>query len=145
MKLEKEQVRQLALECGFHLNVQDDGSKDLNPYVYQFAGKLCERIAQAGLDAHQALLAIVSEDLRKVLEKLNAHETKAAIEGLESMRDKLNRHEKVLQNKSSEPEKIYATKHNIAEMEELKKLLMETGLSEYADRVLIVLSRIDRL
>lgn len=141
----KEEIRKLALECGFHLKMQDGGSKDLNQYVYQFAGKLCERVAQAGLDAHQALLAMVSEDLRKVLEKLNAHETKAAIEGLESMRDKLNRHEKVLQNKSSEPEKIHAAKHNIAEMEELKKLLMETGLSEDADRVLIVLSRIDRL
>lgn len=141
----KEEIRKLALECGFHLKMQDDGSKDLNPYVYQFTGKLCERIAQAGLDAHRSLLAMVSEDLRKVLEKLNAHETKAAIEYLESTRDKLNRHEKVLQNKSSEPEKIHAAKHNIAEMEELKKLLMETGLSEDADRVLIVLSRIDRL
>lgn len=140
----KEEIRKLALECGFHLKMQDDGSKDLNPYVYQFAGKLCERVAQAGLDAHQALLAMISEDLRKVLEKLNAHETKAAIEGLESTRDKLNRHEKVLQNKSSEPEKIHAAKHNIAEMEELKKLLMETGLSEDAGRVLIVLSRIGR-
>lgn len=141
----KEEIRKLALECGFHLKMQDDGSKDLNPYVYQFTGKLCERIAQAGLDAHRSLLAMVSEDLRKVLEKLNAHETKAAIEYLESTRDKLNRHEKVLQNKSSEPEKIHAAKHNTAEMEELKKLLMETGLSEDADRVLIVLSRIDRL
>lgn len=140
----KEEIRKLALECGFHLKMQDDGSKDLNPYVYQFAGKLCERVAQAGLDAHQALLAMISEDLRKVLEKLNAHETKAAIEGLESTRDKLNRHEKVLQNKNSEPEKIHAAKHNIAEMEELKKLLMETGLSEDAGRVLIVLSRIGR-
>lgn len=140
----KEEIRKLALECGFHLKMQDDGSKDLNSYVYQFAGKLCERVAQAGLDAHQALLAMISEDLRKVLEKLNAHETKAAIEGLESTRDKLNRHEKVLQNKSSEPEKIHAAKHNIAEMEELKKLLMETGLSEDAGRVLIVLSRIGR-
>lgn len=140
----KEEIRKLALECGFHLKMQDDGSKDLNPYVYQFAGKLCERVAQAGLDAHQALLAMISEDLRKVLEKLNAHETKAAIEGLESTRDKLNRHEKVLQNKSSEPEKIHAAKHNIAEMEGLKKLLMETGLSEDAGRVLIVLSRIGR-
>lgn len=140
----KEEIRKLALECGFHLKMQDDGSKDLNPYVYQFAGKLCERVAQAGLDAHQALLATISEDLRKVLEKLNAHETKAAIEGLESTRDKLNRHEKVLQNKSSEPEKIHAAKHNIAEMEELKKLLMETGLSEDAGRVLIVLFRIGR-
>lgn len=136
----KEKIRKLALECGFHLKMQDDGSKDLNPYVYQFASKLCERTAQAGLDAHQALLAMVSEDLRKVLEKLNAHETKAAIEGLESMRDKLNRHEKVLQNKSSEPEKIHATKHNIAEMEELKKLLMETGLPEDVCRALILLS-----
>lgn len=94
--MNKEEIKKLALECGFHLKVQDDGSKDLNPYVYQFAGKLCERTAQAGRDAHQALLAMVSEDLRKVLEKLNAHETKAAIEDLEGMCARLGRCEKAL-------------------------------------------------
>ena len=133
----KEEIRKLALECGFHLKMQDDGSKDLNPYVYRFADKICEHTVQAGVDAHRSLLVMISEDLRKVLEKLNAHETKAAIDGLESTRDKLNRHEKALQNK---PVKTRVSRHNLAEVEELKDLLMETGLPEDVCRALILLS-----
>lgn len=137
MKLEKEQVRQLALECGFHLKVQDDGSKDLNPYVYRFADKICEHTVQAGVDAHRALLVMISEDLHKVLEKLNAHETKDAIKDLKGVCGKLCRCEKALQNK---PVKTRVSRHNLAEVEELKDLLMETGLLEDVSWALILLS-----
>lgn len=137
MKLEKEQVRQLALECGFHLKVQDDGSKDLNPYVYRFADKICEHTVQAGVDAHRSLLVMISEDLRKVLEKLNAHETKSAIEALEGMRVKLGECEKALQNK---PVKVRASRHNFAETDKFRHLIKETGLPEDVCRVLILLS-----
>lgn len=33
-------VRDLALECGFSLKLQDDGRMDLNEYVYDFAARL---------------------------------------------------------------------------------------------------------
>ena len=138
MKLEKKQVRQLALECGFHLKVQDDGSKDLNPYVYRFADKICEHTVQAGVDAHRSLLAMISEALRKVLEKLNAHETKSAIEALEGMRVKLGRCEKALQ--SGEPVKVRASRHNFAEADKFRRLIKETGLPEDVCRALILLS-----
>lgn len=133
----KEQIKQLALECGFHLKIQDDGSKDLNPYVYRFADKICEHTVQAGVDAHRSLLVMISEDLRKVLEKLNAHETKDAIEDLEGVRGKLGRCEKALQNK---PVKTRVSRHNLAEVEKLRHLIMETSLPEDVCRALILLS-----
>lgn len=134
----KEEIRKLALECGFHLKMQDDGSKDLNPYVYRFADKICEHTVQAGVDAHRALLVMISEDLHKVLEKLNAHETKDAIKDLKGVCGKLGRCEKALQ--SGEPVKVRASRHNLAEVEELKALLMETGLPADVSRALILLS-----
>lgn len=137
MKLKKSLVRQIALECGFHLKVQDDGSKDLNLYVYRFADKICEHTVQAGVDAHRSLLVMISEDLRKVLEKLNAHETKSAIEDLEGVRGKLCECEKALQNK---PVKVCASRHNLAEVEKLRHLIKETGLPEDVYRALILLS-----
>lgn len=33
----KERVRELALQYGFKLKEQHDGTEDLNPYVYEFA------------------------------------------------------------------------------------------------------------
>ena len=33
----KEQIREVALDNGFKLKEQPDGSLDLNPYVYEFA------------------------------------------------------------------------------------------------------------
>lgn len=33
----KERVRELALQYGFKLKEQPDGTTDLNPYVYEFA------------------------------------------------------------------------------------------------------------
>ena len=35
--LSKDEVKRIALENGFKLKIQDDGSKDLNPHVYDFA------------------------------------------------------------------------------------------------------------
>ena len=42
MKLKKSSVRQIALECGFKLKAQPDGTQDLNPYVYVFAERLIQ-------------------------------------------------------------------------------------------------------
>jgi|WetSurMetagenome_2_1015567.scaffolds.fasta_scaffold624163_1 hypothetical protein len=33
----RDEIRALALECGFSLRDQEDGSKDLNEYVFAFA------------------------------------------------------------------------------------------------------------
>lgn len=38
--MDKTQVRKLALESGFKLKEQGDGSMDLNPYVYDFVSSL---------------------------------------------------------------------------------------------------------
>lgn len=36
----KDEITRIALECGFTLREQPDGAMDLNPYVYDFAGRL---------------------------------------------------------------------------------------------------------
>lgn len=41
----REQVKQIALECGFKLKAQPDGTQDLNPYVYVFAERLIQTAA----------------------------------------------------------------------------------------------------
>lgn len=38
--MDKTKIRKIALQNGFQLKEQDDGSMDLHPYVYQFAAKL---------------------------------------------------------------------------------------------------------
>jgi hypothetical protein len=38
--LEKNDIRKLALDNGFKLKSQEDGTMDLNPYVYEFAAAL---------------------------------------------------------------------------------------------------------
>lgn len=44
--MNREGIKQLALECGFKLKEQPDGSFDLNPYVYEFAEKMYRRGAE---------------------------------------------------------------------------------------------------
>lgn len=38
--MDRKQIKELALECGFKLKSQADGSEDLNEYVYKFAEEL---------------------------------------------------------------------------------------------------------
>lgn len=49
-----DEIKALALECGFKLREQPDGRMDLNPYVYEFANRLiaaereaCANVAEA--------------------------------------------------------------------------------------------------
>jgi hypothetical protein len=42
MSLKSEAVKQLALDAGFKLRTQADGSEDLNPYVYDFANAVMD-------------------------------------------------------------------------------------------------------
>ena len=39
----KDEIKQAALECGFKLKQQPDGTMDLNPYVYDFADKIAAK------------------------------------------------------------------------------------------------------
>lgn len=42
-----EQIKQIALACGFNLREQPDGTRDLNPYVYTFARELIKQNQQS--------------------------------------------------------------------------------------------------
>lgn len=49
--MNKYEIKQLAIECGFKLKQQPDGGMDLNPYVYQFAERLLSVKESSDLDA----------------------------------------------------------------------------------------------
>ncbi len=49
-ELDKPVVKAIALNSGFKLKVQEDGSLDLNPYVYLFAGRLITASIDKGLE-----------------------------------------------------------------------------------------------
>lgn len=51
----KEQIKQIALDAGFTLKIQEDGSLDLHQYVYDFAYAL---IAQADPKQKPAVLSV---------------------------------------------------------------------------------------
>ena len=58
--MNKQYIKDVALECGFKLKEQPDGSMDLNPYVYTFADKLHGEFRKKYLDiAICQLLTIV--------------------------------------------------------------------------------------
>lgn len=57
--LSKDDVKRIALENGFKLKIQDDGSKDLNPYVYDFALVL---INEARMDVISKVYEIIEDN-----------------------------------------------------------------------------------
>lgn len=67
MNLKKESVRQLALEAGFKLRQQPDGTEDLNPYVYTFADKLAATVAEDFL----VMMRITYDELGEAMQKLD--------------------------------------------------------------------------
>jgi hypothetical protein len=50
--MNKEQIKELALASGFKLKEQEDGSLDLNEYVYEFANALLVDREQLIRDMH---------------------------------------------------------------------------------------------
>lgn len=58
--MNKEQIRQLALENGFKLKEQSDGNVDLNPYVYDFVAAVLEKAVPDGF-------VVVPEDATEVM------------------------------------------------------------------------------
>lgn len=51
--MNREQIREIALQCGFKLKEQDDGSLDLNEYVYRFADLMFAAGYNAGYNSAQ--------------------------------------------------------------------------------------------
>lgn len=45
VQLHPHEVKSIALEVGFKLKTQPDGTEDLNPYVYEFARIIADRSA----------------------------------------------------------------------------------------------------
>ena len=64
MIIGKQYIKGVALECGFKLKEQPDGSMDLNPYVYTFADKLIKQ-------THISLLGDFKDTLADVTSQIN--------------------------------------------------------------------------
>ena len=62
--MNKQYIKDVALECGFKLKEQPDGSMDLNPYVYTFADKLIKQ-------THISLLGDFKDTLVDVTSQIN--------------------------------------------------------------------------
>jgi hypothetical protein len=62
-------MKALALAHGFTLRTQPDGSADLNPYVYTFAGALATAAREDERNRHEHLVYILHKASRFVLEE----------------------------------------------------------------------------
>ena len=62
--MNKQYIKEVALECGFKLKEQPDGSMDLNPYVYTFADKLIKQ-------THISLLGDFKDTLADVISQID--------------------------------------------------------------------------
>ena len=66
--MNKQDVKSLALECGFKLKEQPDGSIDLNPYVYEFAEKLVSKLSNSLLGELKEMLSEYITDVDIAIE-----------------------------------------------------------------------------
>ena len=64
MNINKQYIKDVALECGFKLKEQPDGSMDLNTYVSAFADKLIKQ-------THISLLGDFKDTLSDVTSQIN--------------------------------------------------------------------------
>ena len=70
MNMNKRYIKEVALECGFKLKEQPDGSMDLNPYVYTFADKLIKQTHISLLGDFKDTLADVTSQIDDALSEL---------------------------------------------------------------------------
>ena len=70
MIIAKQYIKEVALECGFKLKEQPDGSMDLNPYVYTFADKLIKQTHISLLGDFKDTLADVTSQIDDALSEL---------------------------------------------------------------------------
>ena len=68
--MNKQYIKDVALDCGFKLKEQPDGSMDLNPYVYTFADKLIKQTHISLLGDFKDTLADVTSQINDALSEL---------------------------------------------------------------------------
>ena len=66
--MNKQDVKKLALECGFKLKEQPDGSMDLNLYVYKFAEELVLKLGNSLLGEFKEMLSEYITDIDIAIE-----------------------------------------------------------------------------
>ena len=67
MNMNKQYIKEVALECGFKLKEQPNGDLDLNPYVYTFADKLIKQTHISLLGDFKDMLADISSEINDVM------------------------------------------------------------------------------
>ena len=67
MVIGKQYIKDVALECGFKLKEQPDGSMDLNPYVYTFADKLIKQTHISLLGDFKDMLADINSEINDAM------------------------------------------------------------------------------
>lgn len=70
MIIGEQYIKDVALECGFKLKEQPDGSMDLNPYVYTFADKLIKQTHISLLGDFKDTIADVASQIDDALSEL---------------------------------------------------------------------------
>ena len=68
--MSKKAVKKLALECGFKLKEQPDGSMDLNTYVYEFADKLIKQTHITLLGDFKDMVADITSQINDAMLEL---------------------------------------------------------------------------
>ena len=68
MIISKRYIKDIALECGFKLKEQPDGSMDLNPYVYKFAEELVLKLGNSLLGEFKEMLSECITDIDIAIE-----------------------------------------------------------------------------
>ena len=69
--MNKQYVKELALECGFKLKEQPNGDLDLNPYVYTFADKLIKQTHISLLGDFKDMLADISSEINDISSEID--------------------------------------------------------------------------
>ena len=70
MNMNKQYIKEVALDCGFKLKEQSNGDLDLNPYVYTFADKLIKQTHISLLGDFKDTLADVTSQINDALSEL---------------------------------------------------------------------------
>ena len=68
--MNKQYIKDVALEYGFKLKEQPNGELDLNPYVYTFADKLIKQTHISLLGDFKDMLADINSEINDALSEL---------------------------------------------------------------------------
>ena len=68
--MNKQYIKDVALEYGFKLKEQPNGELDLNPYVYTFADKLIKQTHISLLGDFKDMLAEINSEINDALSEL---------------------------------------------------------------------------